>query len=97
MRSKNIYLILAASFALVGGGLLFPFWPLSVLGVALAAFARRFVFTVCMGILLDLAWGAPTGMFSYFFFPMTALSLLFVLARIVADRYFLRKNFPDTL
>lgn len=84
--------IYAVSFLLVSTGFLLPLWPLSVLGILLCALSGRAVFAVGMALLLDLAWGAPAGVYRYLFFPFTVLALLAVLARYWGSRYFLDRN-----
>ena len=82
----------AVTFLLASSGFLVPFWPLSVLGVLLAALSGRWIFGVILGLLLDLAWGAPTGTLRYFFFPFTIVALVGLIARYYGSRYFLDKN-----
>ncbi len=69
-----------------------PFWPLSVVGVVLAALSGRWIFAVIVGLMLDLAWGAPTGMYRYLFFPFTIVALAGFIVRYWGSRYFLDKN-----
>ncbi len=69
-----------------------PLWPLSVVGVVLAALSGRWIFAVIVGLMLDLAWGAPTGMYRYLFFPFTIVALVGFIVRYWGSRYFLDKN-----
>ncbi len=69
-----------------------PLWPLSVLGTVIAALSGRWIFAVLMGLLLDIAWGAPTGALGFVFFPFTIVALLCVVARYWGGHYFLDKN-----
>lgn len=89
--------IYAVSFLLASAGFLLPLWPLSVLGVLLCALSGRFAFGLLMGLLLDLAWGAPTGTAQYLFFPFVALALVGVLARYFGSRYFLDRNLQEKI
>lgn len=80
------------TFILASAGFLVPFWPLSVAGVAIAALSGRWIFAVIVGLLLDIAWGAPTGAYQYIFFPFTMLALVCILARHWGGRYFFDRN-----
>jgi len=65
---------------------------LSVAGVMLAALSGRWIFGVITGLLLDLAWGAPTGTFRYFFFPFTIAALVGFIAHHYGSQYFFDRN-----
>ena len=90
--SHNSRLVYAVTFLLASAGFLVPFWPLSVMGVALAALSGRWVFGVVTGLLLDLAWGAPVGTLRYFFFPFTIVALLGFVLRYYGSYYFFDRN-----
>ncbi len=90
--SQSSRWIYAVTFLLASAGFLVPFWPLSVAGVLIAALSGRWIFGVILGLLLDLAWGAPTGTLRYLFFPFTILALTGFLARYWGSAYFLDKN-----
>lgn len=79
LRSKKIHII-AASFALVALGFLF-FWPLSIVGILLAALAGRWVTALLLGLLIDIAYGTPVGRLHFLLFPFTLLALLGILTR----------------
>jgi hypothetical protein len=89
--------ILALSFAIAAAGFLLPLWPLSVVGILIAALSGRFFFAIVMGLLLDVAWGMPVGLLHYVYFPFTALAFGAVLARIFGGRYFIDRTPPGTL
>ena len=80
------------TFILASAGFLLPFWPLSVAGVAIATLSGRWVFAVIIGLLLDIAWGAPTGTYRYIFFPFTVLALVCMIARYYGAYYFFDRN-----
>lgn len=82
----------AVIFLLAAAGLLLPWWPLSVLGVAWAALSGRWIFAVLIGLLLDIAWGAPTGLYRYLFFPFTIVALLGYVCHYWGGRYFLDRH-----
>lgn len=78
-------------------GFLMPLWPLSVVGVLLCALSGRYAFAVCVALLLDLAWGAPTGRFMYLYFPFTALALCASIVRYFGGRYVLDRQHQEKL
>lgn len=90
-------LIYATSFILVALGFVLPLWPLSLGGILLATFSGRYIFGVAVALLLDVAWGAPTGLAQYLFFPMTALAFVSIVLRVFASRYLLSKDIPEHL
>lgn len=90
--SQSSRWIYAVTFLLASAGFLVPFWPLSVAGVMLAALSGRWIFGVIIGLLLDLAWGAPVGTYYYFFFPFTIAALLGFIARYYGNIYFFDRN-----
>ncbi len=90
--SHSSRLLYAITFVLASAGFLLPFWPLSVAGVAIAALSGRWIFAVIIGLLLDIAWGAPTGTYQYIFFPFTVLALACMIARYYGARYFFDRN-----
>lgn len=76
---------------------MYPLWPLSLLGVLLAALSGRWIFALFMGLLLDLAWGNPLGAWSYVYLPFAGAALAGALARYWGSSYFLDRGAPDTL
>lgn len=93
---KNTTWLLAVSFVLAAAGFLLPFWPLSALGILLLAFSGRFILAIALGLLLDIAYGAPVGRFHFLYFPFTIFAVLSDAARFFASRY-LRQSPTDTL
>ncbi len=90
--------IYAVSFVLASAGFLLPYgWPLSVIGVLLSALSGRWLFAILIGLLLDVAWGAPTGTARVLFFPFAAAALAGVAARELAARYFFNRGAQDRL
>ncbi|HEV7449405.1 MAG TPA: hypothetical protein VGP13_02610 [Candidatus Paceibacterota bacterium] len=94
LASRYIYSI---SFAIAATGFLLPFWPLSVLGVLIAALSGRYFFAIAMALLLDVGHGQATGLLHYFLVPFTILAVAATLARVFGGAYFLDKTPPDTL
>ncbi len=89
--------IYAVSFALAAVGFLIPLWPLSVLGVLLATLSGRFVAGLLIGLLLDIAWGAPAAPFGFLYFPFTLAALAVAALRYWGAAYFFDRATPDTL
>jgi hypothetical protein len=79
--------ILIAAFMLAAGGYLIPFWPIEVAGIIIASFAGSRLAAPALGLLLDIAYGAPTGLAQYLFFPFTLGALAALLLRYVGSRY----------
>ena len=73
--------VLSAAFFLVAVGFFTPFWPLAALGVLVAALYGATVASVVLGLLLDIAYGPPVGVFSYLLFPFTLLAAVCIVGR----------------
>lgn len=97
MSSATRRSILAIGLVLAAGGFLLPFWPLSVLGVVLLALWGRWFVALVVGLLLDLAWGAPVGLAHFLYVPFTELAVVAALARLVGSEYFISRTPPETL
>jgi hypothetical protein len=89
--------IYAVTFILASSGFLVPFWPLALFGVALCALSGRYFFALFLGLLLDLAWGVPTGLLHYLYFPFAILALVCALARLWANRWLFNRQPQDTI
>lgn len=96
MSKATVKWILACSFATAAAGFLLPFWPLSIAGILLAALSGRWIFAIAVGLLLDIAYGAPMNA-PFLFFPFTLVALLGVVGRSFASKYLFNKSLPDTL
>lgn len=96
MNSASRYLY-AVTFILAASGFLLPWWPLCVVGIVLCALSGRAFFAVFVALLLDLAWGPPTGMLHPVVMPFTLLALTLVAARLWGGRYFLGRGMPEHL
>jgi hypothetical protein len=88
--------ILAASFAIAAAGFLVPLWPLSVLGILIAAGSGRYIAAIFIGLLLDVAYGAPIGHLHYLYVPFTILAVITSGLRYYLSSYF-REQSPDIL
>jgi hypothetical protein len=82
--------MLLISFILMALGFLLPFWPLGLLGILLAAASGRYIAAIAMGLLLDVAFGAPVGRWSFLYVPFTLFA-----AATSALRYYLSSYFRD--
>ena len=87
----------ATTFILVAAGFLLPFWPLSVAGIASCALSGRWIFSVVMALLVDVAWGAPLGTAQFLYFPLTLFALLCTVARLWGGRYFLDRGVQEKI
>lgn len=92
--SRFIY---AVSFILLAVGFVMSFWPLSIAGVLLAAFSGRIIFAVFVAFLLDVAWGAPTGLAHFLYFPVTIVAVLAMLIRVISSRFLLSRDIPERI
>ena len=84
------------SFVLAALGFLLPFWPLSLVGIALAALSGHWLFAICVGLLIDIGFGAPLGRLHFLYFPFTLAAAVLSLGRVWSSKY-MRKNPTDTL
>ena len=89
--------VLAVFFALAAMGFLVPLWPLSALAVVCMAAWGRWLVAVFVGLLLDLAWGAPVGLAHYLYFPFTFLAVVTALARAWSSKYFINRDRQEHL
>ncbi|MEK7109580.1 MAG: hypothetical protein AAB919_04110 [Patescibacteria group bacterium] len=89
MKLPSQRFLLAFFFALAALGFLLPFWPLSVVGILLAAGWGRWFAALLIGLLLDLAWGAPLGLTHFLYFPFTLSAVVAALIRLWIARYLL--------
>lgn len=96
MIRRSTAWILAASFLIAAAGFLLPFWPLTVVGIALCALSGRWAFAIAMGLLLDVGYGTPVGPWHALYVPFTLCALVFTALRLSGMRY-LRGGTTDTL
>ena len=87
-RYKPIYNVV--SFALLAAGFLFSFWPVSLLGLVLAAVSGQYPAAVLIGLVMDTAYGAPVGRLHLVYVPFTLLSLAACALRFYVPAYFRR-------
>lgn len=97
MKNRNRNLILAIAFLCAASGFIINFWPLEVVGIVGAALLGHYIFALLVGVMLDLAYGTPTGILYYLFFPFTLLAAASVLGRIVGKKFLIRKTPPEHL
>ncbi len=95
--SRSTQLVYALSFVVAACGLFVPMWPLCVIGILIAALSGRWVFAILTGLLIDLAWGAPQGMFAVVYVPFALVGVAGSLAWYFFAGYFLDRSPSDTL
>jgi hypothetical protein len=78
-------------------GFLVPFWPLAGLGVALAGATGRLALALCLGLVLDIAWGTPGGLLGAVAFPFTLLGLACFGLLKAGERYLFPQSTSKTL
>lgn len=96
MSNSRAASILILSCALALAGFLIPLWPLGLIGIALAALSGPWIFAVGIGILLDIAYGAPVGLWHFLYFPFTLFALVVAGVRYYLAAY-MRKSSRNTL
>jgi hypothetical protein len=89
-------MIFGVSFILAVAGFLLPFWPLSLLGVLLAAATGRYIASIVLGLLLDVVYGAPVGHWHVVYVPFTLAAFIASIAHWYLGAYF-RDGESDTL
>jgi hypothetical protein len=89
-------IVFALSIVLAAAGFLLPLWPLSLVGVAIAGLAGRWAFALMLGLLLDIAFGAPVGQWHLLYFPFVFFALVLTMVRYFSSTY-IRKSSYDTL
>ena len=85
------------SLTAVIAGFLWPWWPLAAVGIALAALSGRAVYAVGLGLLLDIAWGAPGLLGPYLAFPFSIGAVVLALVQRFTGHYFLDRTRTDRL
>jgi len=89
MKASPI-IIACASWALMLLGFALSFWPLGGIGIVLAALQGRFFSAIGIGLVLDIAYGAPTGTLHFLYIPFT-----FAAAVLCFLYYFFASNFRE--
>ncbi|MCX6820203.1 MAG: hypothetical protein NT019_02920 [Candidatus Adlerbacteria bacterium] len=84
---RDSKLVSAAAVLFVLLAFLFSWWPFALVGVVLAALCGRAVTAVVLALVLDCAYGVPSGYVHVIFFPFTFLALCIVSARAVLARH----------
>lgn len=96
MKSADTWVYIGA-FLLAVGGLIFSFWPLILLGIAIAVLYGHEFYGAFLALLFDLVLGVPTGMLGYVHFPLVIFALLCFVVRYFALRYVLERAGSDTI
>lgn len=88
---------IALTFLVASAGFLLQLWPLTLAGVVAMGFIKKGWYAIPAGMLLDLAYGAPVGLFQYAYFPFTIVALAIFVIRFWATKYLLDKTSQDRL
>lgn len=88
---------LVVFFLITAVGFVLPFWPLTLLGIALLAFNGNWLAAILSALLIDLAWGAPVGFLHVLYAPFTACALLLCVLRWWGSEYFIDRNRQERL
>ena len=89
--------LIALIFVVTSGSFLLELWPLAAAGVVAMGFVGRGLLALPLGLLLDLAYGAPVGPAAYLFFPFTVAALATVIVRYSTRRYFIKRTSSEHL
>lgn len=96
MKSKGRF-TLAAFFLTAAIGFVWPFWPLCALGVALLSLSGSWFAAIVVALLIDLAWGPPTGFLHAVYLPFTLFALALCAARWWGSEYFIDRARQERL
>ncbi len=96
MKSADTWVYVGA-FALAACGLLFSFWPLTLLGIAVAVLYGHEFYGVFLALFFDLVLGVPTGALGYVHFPLVIFALVCFVVRYFALRLVLERTGVDTI
>jgi len=91
MKQNTIWIV-TTSFLVAAAGFLLPFWPLTVVGIALCAFSGRWPYAIAIGLLLDVGYGAPVGPYHALYVPFTLCALVCTAVRLLGARYMLGRS-----
>ena len=86
LKSKRIYSLIG--FVLFAAGFVFSFWPLGALGLLLAAAMGQYGSAIILGLLMDVAYGKPVGMWHFLYVPFTLLSFIVIALHYSLSSYF---------
>lgn len=89
-KFRLIYSIAALLAVVLGFGL--PFWPLSVLGLLVAATAGQYVLAIAIGIFLDVVYGSPLGYLHLVRVPFMLFSIALCAVHYYIAFYFREGN-----
>jgi hypothetical protein len=96
MKKSGLFLMILALLCF-SAGLLFSFWPLLPLAVALLVLYGHTALGITTALFCDIIFGAPLGMFAFLHFPFLLFAVLCVGVRILSLRLVLERNDLDTV
>jgi hypothetical protein len=89
--------LMITAFMLAAGGFIIGWWPLELVGILVGAGAGSGIAAVGIGLLLDIALGAPTGLAHYLYFPFSIIAIIALAARYMGVKYFFERSPHDTV
>ena len=95
-KNSRLFFVLLCCVG-VCAGFLVPFWPLSVVSAVLLAFFGSTALALILVLILDIAYGVPTGVLHLVLFPCTLLVLGVVCVRLFSKRFFLQRGIQERL
>ena len=94
---RGNFFIVAFSILCLVAGLLFSFWPLLPLGVALLVLYGHTALGIAGALLCDLVFGLPPGLLGLLHFPFLLFAVACVGLRILAVSVVLPRSDPGAL
>ncbi len=91
MRAFDLFIIIFASLCMIAG-LVFSFWPLVPLGIALLVLYGHTALGISAGLFFDIVFGAPQGILSVLHFPFLLFAVLCVGLRVASVRFILPRS-----
>ncbi len=91
MRAFDIFIVSFATLCMVLG-IIFSFWPLVPLGIALFILYGHTALGISAGLFFDVIFGAPQGVLSYLHFPFLLFAVLCVGLRVASVRFILPRS-----
>ncbi len=91
------FVIIIFSILLLAAGLMFSFWPLVPLGVALLVLYGHTAFGITAALFFDVIYGVPVGLHAALHFPFLLFSLVCVGLRQAALAFVLERDTSDRI
>jgi hypothetical protein len=91
MRNSEPFII-TLSLICMALGLVFSFWPLVPLGIALLVLYGHTALGIGAGLFFDAVFGAPVGPLAFLHFPFLLFAVLCVGLRVTSVRFILPRS-----